>query len=196
MLVGEVVDLLLRFGTALKSFLEPLLLLFGLRPQDFRIAGVRIEHNVVWMRNGLSQRWLIVSQSSGSYSMRRAHRPAFSAAIRVEPEPPKQSSTSSPRREQSLIASAINATGLTVGCIASSSLREPLMLLINPAMPGYDLAFVRDQYGVGKPEPLDRARYLLDLLPGVGARVRAKGHSSAIAVLCLRWLETHGDIAI
>ena len=40
----------------------------------------------------------------------------IAAAISVEPEPPKRSSTMSPRAETSLIASAIIATGLTVGC--------------------------------------------------------------------------------
>ena len=42
------------------------------------------------------------------------------AAISVVPLPPKLSSTTSPRREQSRIASATIATGLTVGCIARS----------------------------------------------------------------------------
>jgi hypothetical protein len=44
---------------------------------------------------------------------------------KVVPDPPKQSSTIWPRREQSLMASATSATGLTVGCMASSSLRPP-----------------------------------------------------------------------
>lgn len=55
--------------------------------------------------------------------MSRAERPVFSAAIRVLAEPPNASSTISPRREQSRSASAIIATGLTVGCMASSSER-------------------------------------------------------------------------
>ena len=52
------------------------------------------------------------------------------AAINVEPDPPKQSSTISPRREQSRIASATSATGLTVGCMASSSARSLLIELM------------------------------------------------------------------
>ena len=48
------------------------------------------------------------------------------------PLPQKGSSTKPPRREQSLIASATNATGLTVGCIASSSSR-PARMVLTPA---------------------------------------------------------------
>ena len=59
--------------------------------------------------------------------MSRARLPVFSAVMSVEPDPPKQSRIISPRLEQSLMASAIIATGLTVGCIASSS---PLLALI------------------------------------------------------------------
>src|SRR3954447_15415597 len=55
--------------------------------------------------------------------MTRARRPHFSAAIKVVPEPAKQSSTTSPRLEQSRMASATSATGFTVGCMASSSVR-------------------------------------------------------------------------
>src|SRR5277367_272727 len=67
--------------------------------------------------------------------MRRADRPVFSAAIRVVPDPPKGSSTRSPRREQSLIASATSLVGLTVGCIASSSVRLGPMLLMPGVIP-------------------------------------------------------------
>jgi hypothetical protein len=59
----------------------------------------------------------------GVISMRRALRPDFCAAISVVPEPPNGSSTISPRRLQSLIASATRATGLTVGCSVSCSLQ-------------------------------------------------------------------------
>src|SRR5580698_9199489 len=65
--------------------------------------------------------------------MRRADRPVFSAAIRLVPDPPKGSSTRSPRREQSPMASGTSLVGLTVGCIASSSIRLGPMLLT----PGY-----------------------------------------------------------
>ena len=52
--------------------------------------------------------------------------------IKMEPLPQKGSSTKPPRREQSLIASATNAVGLTVGCIASSSSR-PARMVLTPA---------------------------------------------------------------
>jgi hypothetical protein len=44
-----------------------------------------------------------------------ARLPQVSAAIKVVPEPPKTSRTSSPGREQSFIASATSATGLNRG---------------------------------------------------------------------------------
>ena len=59
-------------------------------------------------------------------------RPTRSAAIIVLPEPMNGSSTMSPRREQSRIASATRATGLTVGCIARSSIR-PARNVLTPA---------------------------------------------------------------
>src|SRR5262249_3380832 len=68
---------------------------------------------------------------AGSYSISRARRPDLWAAIRVVPEPPNGSSTRSPRRLQSLIASATSATGLTVGCKTSSS-RRPARKLFTP----------------------------------------------------------------
>ena len=52
-------------------------------------------------------------------------RPVRSAAINVVPEPRKMSSTSSPRRVTSWMASATSAVGLTVGCSAKSSRRLP-----------------------------------------------------------------------
>ena len=60
----------------------------------------------------------------------RAERPQVSAAIRVVPEPPNPSSTISPRRVQSRMASATIAVGLTVGCISNASVRaEPMLLM-------------------------------------------------------------------
>jgi hypothetical protein len=61
-----------------------------------------------------------------------ALRPVRSAAIRIVPLPQNGSSTSPPRREQSLIASATSATGLTVGCMANSSSR-PARTVLTPA---------------------------------------------------------------
>ena len=61
-----------------------------------------------------------------------ARRPTRSAANTVVPEPQKVSSTISCRRVQSFIASATNATGLTVGCTESSSIR-PARKLFTPA---------------------------------------------------------------
>ena len=49
---------------------------------------------------------------------------ARSVAISVVPEPQKASSTMPPRLEQSRIASSTSATGLTVGCRASSASRS------------------------------------------------------------------------
>jgi hypothetical protein len=62
--------------------------------------------------------------------MSLAALPHLSAAIRVVPEPPNGSRTTSPLLEQSRMASATSATGLTVGCIARSSARDELMLLM------------------------------------------------------------------
>ena len=86
--------------------------------------------------------------------MTRPARPVFSAAISVVPEPPNGSSTSSPRFEQSRMASATSATGLTVGCIASSSSR--------PALEGVDPGIVPDVGAVAavlaEPEVVDVRR--------------------------------------
>src|SRR5712664_230896 len=46
----------------------------------------------------------------------RNRRPLLSAAMSVVPEPKKRSSTRSPRRVTSWIASATSPVGLTVGC--------------------------------------------------------------------------------
>jgi hypothetical protein len=51
---------------------------------------------------------------AGSNSMSRARRPVLCVAINVVPEPAKGSSTVPPRLEQSLMASATSATGLTL----------------------------------------------------------------------------------
>ena len=77
----------------------------------------------------VSQRWRMRSQYTGSISQRRARRPVLWDAISVEPEPANGSSTIPARRETSLIASATIATGLTVGCKASSSSRPDLKVL-------------------------------------------------------------------
>ena len=54
-----------------------------------------------------------------------------SAAIKVDPEPPKGSRTMPFRFEQSRIASAMRPTGLTVGC--SSRSERPLPKEFTPA---------------------------------------------------------------
>lgn len=48
--------------------------------------------------------------------MSRARRPDFSVAIKVVPEPPKGSSTTSPGRLELRIARSTNSTGFMVGC--------------------------------------------------------------------------------
>jgi phosphoglycolate phosphatase-like HAD superfamily hydrolase len=58
---------------------------------------------------------------SGSSSITAARRLVFSAAIKVVPDPPKGSRMRPPRFEQSLMASATRATGLTVGWALRSS---------------------------------------------------------------------------
>src|SRR5262249_42320887 len=78
------------------------------------------------------QRLIATSTKRGSISSVEARRPTRSAARRVVPDPPKRSSTMSPRRLQSLIASATSATGLTVGCDCSSS-RRPARNVLIPA---------------------------------------------------------------
>ena len=62
------------------------------------------------------QRWTITSQYLGSSSTSRAWRPAFSQAIRVEPEPPNGSSTMSRLLLELRIARSTRATGFMVGC--------------------------------------------------------------------------------
>ncbi len=52
--------------------------------------------------------------------MQNARRPICSAAMIVEPEPANVSRTIDPRLEQSFMASAIRAIGLTVGCILNA----------------------------------------------------------------------------
>src|SRR5688572_12129144 len=52
--------------------------------------------------------------------------------------PQKGSSTISPRREQSRVASATSATRLTVGCEARSSIR-PARKVLAPATPKYSI---------------------------------------------------------
>ena len=64
-------------------------------------------------------RSMLTSTKRGSSSIARARRPVRSAAISVVPAPPNGSRTTPPRLEQSRIASAIMATGLTAGCRAS-----------------------------------------------------------------------------
>ena len=54
------------------------------------------------------------------------------SAMTVVPEPQNGSSTISPRRLQSLIASATRATGLTVGCMARSC-SLPVRMVLTPA---------------------------------------------------------------
>src|SRR6476661_7510543 len=55
--------------------------------------------------------------------MARALRRDLCAAMMVVPDPANASSTISPRREQSLMASITSAVGFTVGCISSSASR-------------------------------------------------------------------------
>src|SRR5438034_8740507 len=76
------------------------------------------------------QRLIATSTKRGSISSMKARRPTRSAARRVVPDPPKRSSTMSPRRLQSLIAAATSATGLTVGCDCTSSMRPARNVLI------------------------------------------------------------------
>lgn len=52
-LVGEVVDLLLRLGAAGEGLLQVLLLLLGLWPEDLAVACVGIEDDVVGVRDRL-----------------------------------------------------------------------------------------------------------------------------------------------
>jgi hypothetical protein len=56
-----------------------------------------------------------------------ARRPTRSAAKMVVPEPQNVSSTMSPRRVQSLMASATSATGLTVGWLCVTKTRSALI---------------------------------------------------------------------
>jgi hypothetical protein len=59
---------------------------FTLRPSPSRVAARPVNR---------CQRWTITSQQAGPSSTSRARRPVFSAAISVEPDPPKGSSTMS-----------------------------------------------------------------------------------------------------
>ena len=83
-------------------------------PVDSKIASRRVN---------CCQRRTATSTYCGSISIQKARRPICSAAMMVEPEPAKVSRMIDPRFEQSLMASAMRATGLTVGCIFSSSIR-------------------------------------------------------------------------
>jgi hypothetical protein len=82
-------------------------------------------------QGSISGRCFVPPKDDIANSMSRALRPDFCAAINVVPEPPNGSSTISPLRLQSLIASPTRATGLTVGCSASSSIR-PARKLFTP----------------------------------------------------------------
>src|SRR5450759_864869 len=92
-------------------------------PVDAKIADLPVT---------ASNRRIITSQYDGSYSIRRARRPDFCAAIRVVPDPPNGSRTISARRLQSLMASLTRSTGLTVGWSSSSS-RRPVRNVFTPA---------------------------------------------------------------
>ena len=83
-------------------------------PVDSKIASRRVN---------CCQRRTATSTYCGSISIQKARRPICSAAMMVEPEPAKVSRMIDPSFEQSLMASAMRATGLTVGCIFSSSIR-------------------------------------------------------------------------
>src|SRR6516225_2450044 len=85
------------------------------------------------------QRRIATSTKTGSISMARARRPVRSAATKIVPEPANGSRTMPWRREQSLMASATRATGLTVGCMASSSSRPRRI----DVMPAYSHTLVR-----------------------------------------------------
>src|SRR5262249_13175888 len=58
----------------------------------------------------------ITSAYNGSSSIRKARRPVRSAAIKVDPLPPKRSRTFSPARDEYCIARSANATGFSVRC--------------------------------------------------------------------------------
>src|SRR5665213_138035 len=78
-------------------------------------------------------------------------RPVLAAAMIVDPEPEKQSSTISPRLVTSRIASARSPTGLGVGC-SSSSLRKlaapgqgQTLVLVRPNRPSCTLFTTGDR---------------------------------------------------
>ena len=93
----------------------------------------------------------------------RAHGSAVRSARRrsvVVPEPRKRSSTRSPCRVTSWIASATSPIGLTVGCRARSSRRLPCMELTSGAVAAVPAEF--DHVEVGhRSDPVDKDQFML-----------------------------------